>query len=91
MTAEYSHRVPRWFATAGHPHNVGAGVELMADEERIRPPDSEVFRLCCDNTKICELTGFKPEYSLRDGLKETIEWFTTPGNLNRYKAGIYNV
>jgi len=64
---------------------------LMADEERIRPPDSEVFRLCCDNTTIRKLTGFKPEYALRDGLKETIEWFTSPGNMNRYKAGIYNV
>jgi len=91
MTAEYSHRVPRGFATAGLSHNVGAGVELMADEELIRPPDSGVFRLCCDSTRIRELTGFKPEYFLRDGLKETIEWFTSSGNMNRYKAGIYNV
>ena len=70
---------------------MGSDVEFTADEERIRPPDSEVFRLCCDSTRIRELTGFKQEYSLRDGLKETIEWFTSPGNMNRYKAGIYNV
>ncbi len=70
---------------------MGSSVELVPDEERVRPPDSEVFRLCCDNTKIRKLTGFKPEYALRDGLKETIEWFTSSGNMNRYKAGIYNV
>ena len=30
-------------------------------------------------------------YSLKDGLKETIDWFSNKENLKRYKAGIYNV
>ena len=66
-------------------------VEFITDDNRIRPKSSEVFRLCCDNTKIHKLTGFEPKYSLRDGLKETIDWFTQSENLIRYKTDIYNV
>ena len=66
-------------------------VEFITDENRIRPKNSEVFRLCCDNTKIYQLTGFETQYSLKDGLKATIEWFTKPENLSRYKIDIYNV
>ena len=66
-------------------------VEFITDKQRLRPEKSEVFRLCCDNTKIHELTGFLPEYSLKKGLKETIDWFTSSDNLSRYKIDIYNV
>ncbi|HAX97666.1 MAG TPA: NAD-dependent dehydratase, partial [Candidatus Atribacteria bacterium] len=66
-------------------------VTFITDENRIRPQNSEVFRLCCDNTKIRQMTGFEPKYSLEHGLKECIDWFTRPGNLSRYKADIYNV
>jgi NAD dependent epimerase/dehydratase len=66
-------------------------VEFITDQQRLRPEKSEVFRLCCDNTKIHELTGFQPEYSLKKGLKETIDWFTDPENFSRYKTDIYNV
>ena len=70
---------------------MNSDVEFITDEQRIRPEKSEVFRLCCDNTKIHELTGFKPEYSLKKGLKETIDWFADPDNFSRYKTDIYNV
>jgi len=66
-------------------------VSFISDEQRLRPKDSEVFRLCCDNTKIRNLTGFEPHYSLRNGLQETIKWFACPENLSRYKTNIYNV
>lgn len=66
-------------------------VEFTTDKQRLRPEKSEVFRLCCDNTKIHELTGFLPEYSLKKGLKKTIDWFTSSDNLSRYKIDIYNV
>ena len=68
-----------------------SNVAFITDEKRLRPKDSEVFRLCCDNTKIHSLTGFEPKYTLREGLQKTIEWFTRPENLIRYKADIYNV
>lgn len=66
-------------------------VLFITDEQRIRPERSEVFRLWCDNRKIHELTGFEPAYSIRDGLQATVEWFTRPENLAKYKADIYNV
>lgn len=70
---------------------MGSNVEFISDEQRIRPEKSEVFRLCCDNTKIRQLTGFNPEYSLESGLKKTIEWFENPDNLSGYKVDLYNV
>ncbi len=66
-------------------------VEFVVDKQRLRPEKSEVNRLWCDNTKIVELVGFEPEYSLEKGLKETIDWFVNPENLKKYKADIYNV
>ncbi|MBN4073071.1 SDR family oxidoreductase [Crocinitomix catalasitica] len=66
-------------------------VDFVVDPQRIRPDKSEVQRLWCDNTKINELTGFKPIYTIEDGLKKTIEWFTNKHNLSKYKTHIYNV
>jgi NAD dependent epimerase/dehydratase len=66
-------------------------VEFIVDEARMRPGKSEVFRLWCDNDLIRELTGFEPEYTIRDGLQATVDWFMRPENLAKYKADIYNV
>lgn len=65
--------------------------ELITEKKRLRPGKSEVFRLWCDNTKIENLTGFTPRYSLKEGLKRTIKWFSDPENLSKYKTDIYNV
>ncbi|HNQ43027.1 MAG TPA: NAD-dependent 4,6-dehydratase LegB [Candidatus Cloacimonadota bacterium] len=70
---------------------MNSDVRFITDDQRIRPENSEVFRLWCDNTKIRELTGFEPKYSIRQGLEKTVEWFTKPGNLAKYKPGLYNV
>ncbi len=66
-------------------------VEWITDPQRLRPAGSEVFRLLGDNTLITSMTDWCPRYSLEDGLRQTIEWFTDPSNLNKYKSGIYNV
>ena len=66
-------------------------VRFLLDEARIRPDKSEVFRLWCDNTLIHELTGFKPAYDIKSGLRETCQWFSAVDNLKKYKAHIYNV
>jgi len=66
-------------------------IRLVTDKERLRPEKSEVFRLCCDNTKIEKLTGFKPKIDIKEGLQRTIDWFTQPNHLKHYKAEIYNV
>jgi len=70
---------------------MNSDVEFIIDDIRIRPEKSEVFRLWCDNTKIHGLTGFKSKVSIREGLEKTIEWFTQPNNLKKYKANLYNV
>jgi NAD dependent epimerase/dehydratase len=70
---------------------MGSDVKFIQDNQRIRPIKSEVFRLWCDNTKLEELTGYKPNVSLREGLQKTIDWITQPDNLRQYKAEIYNV
>lgn len=70
---------------------MGSDVTFVQDEQRLRPKDSEVFRLWCDNSLIKSLTGFEPQYDIRSGLSSTVDWFTDPENLKHYKAGIYNV
>jgi NAD dependent epimerase/dehydratase len=70
---------------------MNSDVEFVTEEQRRRPDKSEVHRLWCDNSKIRELTGFEPSYNLRDGLAATIDWFTVPANLAKFKTSIYNV
>ena len=65
--------------------------KIICDKHRIRPEKSEVKRLCGSNEKLKKLTNWQQMYSLKDGLKETIDWFNNKENLIRYKAGIYNV
>lgn len=66
-------------------------VSLITDEQRIRPKNSEVFRLWGDNSLIRELTGFKPAYSFEEGLELTCAWFSAKGNMSKYKTDIYNL
>lgn len=70
-------------------------IELVSDQIRLRPENSEVERLWADNTKAKQLFGWQPAYGGREGFKrglvETVEWFAAPGNLRDYKADIYNL
>ena len=70
---------------------MNSDAEVITKSERFRPEKSEVYRLWCDNTKIHNLTGFIPKYNIQEGLKKTIDWFTNPENLRKYKSDIYNV
>lgn len=66
-------------------------VEFLVDEQRIRPKNSEVFRLCGDNTLLKTLTEYEPQYDIRKGLEVTCKWFLNPDNLIKYKSKLYNV
>ena len=70
-------------------------IEIITDEVRLRPENSEVERLLADNTKAKQLFGWQPNYGGLDGLKrgltQTAEWFTQGNNLRGYKADIYNI
>ena len=63
-------------------------IQIEVDEERIRPSKSEVDRLKCNNNKLLNNTKWKPDYSLKDGLTETIEWIEQ--NKKLFKHDIYN-
>ncbi len=70
-------------------------IEIVTDEARLRPENSEVERLWADNSKAKQLFGWTPEYSEREGFKrglaETATWLSNPENLATYKSDIYNL
>jgi NAD dependent epimerase/dehydratase len=70
-------------------------IEIVSDEQRLRPDKSEVERLWASNAKASELLGWKPEYGDVEGfcrgLEKTVAWFSDPSNLKFYKPGIYNL
>lgn len=70
---------------------MNSDAEYVVDNKRIRPENSEVFRLWCDNSKIKKFTGLEPSITLKEGLAKTIEWFSDEKNLAKYKTEIYNV
>lgn len=68
---------------------INPNAKIICDEQRIRPEKSEVNRLLGSNEKIKRLTNWRPKYSLKEGLSETIEWLRN--NLDKYKVDIYNI
>jgi NAD dependent epimerase/dehydratase len=68
---------------------MGADAEIRQDPRRLRPENSEVQRLLCDNTLLRETTGWAPQHSLAKGLARTIDWFTDSVNLARYRTTSY--
>lgn len=49
-------------------------IEVELDAERLRPVDSEVFRLVSDNKLAREALGWIPKTDLDHGLEKTIAW-----------------
>jgi dTDP-glucose 4,6-dehydratase len=70
-------------------------IEIVTDEARLRPENSELDRLWADNSKARQLFNWQPAYGGREGFKrglvETAEWFKNPANLAGYKADRYNI
>lgn len=69
---------------------MNAKVEVVVDNKRIRPRESEVMRLWAD-IKEAKKIGWHPRYTIEQGLKETIKWFSNNHNLKFYKLDIYNI
>lgn len=63
--------------------------KIITEDVRLRPEKSEVNRLLGSNEKMLSLTDWKPQYTLEEGLAETIEFLKQ--NMHRYKSDIYNV
>ena len=68
---------------------IGEDIKITSDEQRIRPKDSEVDRLFANNMKLTQSTSWQPQFSLKQGLTETIEWLKL--NNSKYKSDLYNV
>ncbi len=65
--------------------------DIVEDEQRMRPKESEVMRLVCDASKLSARTGWKPQVTREEGLRQTIDWFRDPANLERYTLNEYHV
>lgn len=64
-------------------------MRVVEDADRVRPDKSEVMELICDNSKAKRFLDWSPQYTLDDGLAETIEWMR--GYTNLYKTDKYVV
>ncbi|HEX3086539.1 MAG TPA: SDR family NAD(P)-dependent oxidoreductase [Pyrinomonadaceae bacterium] len=62
---------------------------LLTDDQRVRPPGSEVERLCANTEKAQAMLGWAPAVTLETGLTNTIEWIRE--NKERYRSSVYVV
>ena len=73
---------------------MGVEVNIVSDESRIRPENSEVERLLADTSKVQKAFDWKPEHAgiegFKIGLEKTVDWFRKPENRGRYKSDVYN-
>jgi len=72
-------------------NSINPSAKIITDSLRIRPEKSEVFRLFGSNEKLKYYTDWNQNYTLEQGLKETIDWFSKKEHLQQYKSDIYNV
>ena len=74
---------------------MGTAIEIEPDELRVRPERSEVERLWASNEKAERLFKWKPQFGghdgFREGLRQTIPWFTDPDNLRHYRPAAYTL
>jgi len=68
---------------------VGRELPIVCEDERLRPPQSEVMHLHADAQKAGELIGWQPQVSLDQGLRRTIDWIRE--HLDLYRPGRYEV
>jgi len=68
---------------------VGCNKPLVSDKDRVRPPESEVFTLICDNSRAQRLTGWKQTHTLEQGLLKAIDFVST--HIDSYKADQFTI
>jgi NAD dependent epimerase/dehydratase len=66
---------------------LGRPLDVEFDADRVRPASSEVERLISSPALAAELTGWRPEVELREGLARTIEWMSA--HAARYRTDHY--
>ena len=74
---------------------MGADINIITEEVRLRPEKSEVERLWADNAKARRILNWEPQYGgkhgFKRGLADTVAWFTNKDNLKNFKTNIYNL
>lgn len=65
----------------------GVKIDFHLAKDRLRPKQSEVERLYCDNSRLVQNTKWQPQSTLRQGLEKTIDWIRE--NIHQYKTDIY--
>jgi NAD dependent epimerase/dehydratase len=68
---------------------VGRDLPIVCEEQRLRPPKSEVMRLHAGTHKARQLLGWEPRVSLDEGLQHTIQWIRE--HLDLYRPDVYEV
>lgn len=66
---------------------VGRELHVEHDPARVRPPNSEVMRLISDPQLAFELTGWRCQVSLQEGLSRTLDWVAA--NEGRFRTDHY--
>lgn len=66
---------------------VGRDLPIVCEEERLRPPQSEVLRLHADARRARQMLGWQPRVSLDEGLERTIAWIRD--HLELYRPEVY--
>jgi dTDP-glucose 4,6-dehydratase len=59
----------------GSEHDYWESPDIVQDEDRYRPGDSDVEELLVGYEKINKETGWEPQVSWREGIKQTIDWY----------------
>jgi NAD dependent epimerase/dehydratase len=67
----------------------GKELPIEQAEERLRPPDSEVDRLCASVEKARTRLSWEPKVSFGEGLRRTIDWISE--SLDAYQPEVYGV
>jgi len=68
---------------------VGKELPLICGDERVRPENSEVERLCAANRKARDILGWQPQHTLEGGLAQTIRWMEK--HIEQYLPEIYTI
>lgn len=55
-------------------HVLGRELRVEQQDERVRPPNSEVMQLVSDNSLMADLTGWRPQHGLDGGIAATVAW-----------------
>jgi dTDP-glucose 4,6-dehydratase len=66
---------------------MGRPIRVEAEERRVRPAASEVERLLAGTNLARELWGWRPRYTMAQGLDETIAWIRE--NPGRFRVDAY--